>query len=76
MCNIIYAIIVISKIFIVCVISIIIVTKVTGYVMEHKVLTIRLETYERLLRRKKVPDETMNTVIIRLLDGENNVEKR
>lgn len=44
--------------------------------MTTKSIGIHIETYERLLRRKKVPDETMNTVIVRLLEGENHVEKR
>ena len=34
----------------------------------YKNLSVDLETYERLFRRKEHPKESMNSVILRLLD--------
>ncbi len=34
----------------------------------YKALNIDVETYERLFRRKQHPKESMNAVIVRLLD--------
>lgn len=36
----------------------------------YKNVSVKLETYERLFRRKEHPKESMDSVILRLLDGE------
>ncbi len=39
-------------------------------------INVHIDTYERLLRRKIVPDETMNTVINRILNGDTHEQPR
>lgn len=39
---------------------------------KFKCVNVKKETYERLLKRKIIPRETMDSVINRILDGEKD----
>lgn len=43
---------------------------------KYKTLTIKTETYIRLLRRKKYPEESFDKAVNRILDGETREQPR